>query len=359
MIHSIWVKSFRCLNENLISFDDSPFLSVVSENNVGKTSLLEACYILGNLQSFTTKSLSDIVPFDQKSSYMGIKLAHHHSSTNYYLKVDSEGKKFITLNNHPVRNKKAIQSLFRVHYISSDSLFFITSSPAFRRARLDHSISQYSATYRSNLAAYKRLNLQKNKTLKFDGDRSLLSHLNQLLAPLIVAIQDERTRYLSRIESDMNIFLASLSIPVNQVNIRYYSKLQPQKSASDVLLYLNDQMARERLIRSATVGPHRDDYEFFCKDRSLKLFYSRGMGRVIAYFFQLSQARVIQNVTELPLLLLLDEPFSEIHRDLKCALINGIPESFYGIYVSTQPDEVTALNQTPLYAIKNGKLCKH
>ncbi|MBL6723008.1 MAG: hypothetical protein ISQ13_03250, partial [Candidatus Margulisbacteria bacterium] len=60
----------------------------------------------------------------------------------------------------------------------------------------------------------------------------------------------------------------------------------------------------------------------------------------------------------LPMLLLLDEPFSEIHHQLKDPLIKSIPSPFYVLYMSTQKDELTQLKHGQTYSISKGTLCK-
>ena len=102
---------------------------------------------------------------------------------------------------------------------------------------------------------------------------------------------------------------------------------------------------------SIKLGPHRDDFSFFINKRNIKTFYSRGICRVMAYFFQLSQSYVIEESTDLPMLMLLDEPFSEVYRDLKHQLIQYIPSSFY-VYVSTQQDEISNLNKDQLFGLE-------
>ncbi|MEK9727759.1 MAG: DNA replication and repair protein RecF [Candidatus Margulisiibacteriota bacterium] len=358
MIHSIWIKSFRCLKENLFSFEKDPFISIISKNNVGKTSLLEACYVLGNLNSFTTKNLANVVPFEQDISLIGIKLNHLNRSLNYYLKIDSLGKKYITLNNQVVRRKTDIQSLFRVNYISSDSLFFITSQPSFRRKELDQSLSQFSLSYRKNLATYKRLILQKNKLFKMNQDTALIRNINKLLAPLIIEIQKERILYLREVETRINEFFNRIKFPLQSLEIKYQSKTQFLTQADQVLDFLNENLSKESLSRMSLYGPHRDDFIFIGNERVIKEFYSRGVCRTVAYFFQLSQSLIMQDKTQLPMLLLLDEPFSEIYKDLKSELISQIPNSFYVIYTSTQKDEITSLKNSSLYAINDGLICK-
>ena len=88
MIDSIWIKSFRSLSELSLSFSKGSMISIVAKNNVGKTSVLEACYILGHLSSFVSNELSQVIPFDGDTSYLGIKLYRDTMPFNYYMKIN-------------------------------------------------------------------------------------------------------------------------------------------------------------------------------------------------------------------------------------------------------------------------------
>ena len=358
MIHSVWIKSFRSLNELTFSFSKGPFVSIVAKNNVGKSSILEACYILGHLSSFLSSDISEIVPFDLDASYIGIKLFKNQKDINYYMKVDREGKKYINLNERPVRRKSDIQSLFRTTYISSDSLLLITSRPSYRRHQLDHGISQYSMTYRKNLSTYKRLVVQKNRLLKDGGEDTIIKNMNRQLAPLILEIQRERLLYLKDIERRIQWYVEELDVVNGHFTIQYVSRMAEYSDSDHILRVLDQNLAKEKMIRMTNLGPHRDDFSFFINKRNIKTFYSRGICRVMAYFFQLSQSYVIEESTDLPMLMLLDEPFSEVYRDLKHQLIQYIPSSFYVVYVSTQQDEISNLNKDQLFGLENGRLCK-
>ena len=273
------------------------------------------------------------------------------------MKIDKSGKKYITLNDRVSRQKKDISSLFRANYISSDSLFFLTSQPSFRRLKLDQSLSQFSVTYRKNLATFKRLLMQKNKLLKQNPDISLIKQSNQLIAPLIYEIQKERKLYLLDIQNFINQSLGKLTFPIKKVSIMYQSKFN-NHTVDQILEYINLNSHKEIISLCSLYGPHRDDFLFYSNDRLIKSFFSRGVCRIIAYFFQLGQSVLIQKNTNLPMLLLLDEPFSEIYKNLKHDLIESIPGEFFKMYTSTQQDEITALNNSNLYGIKDGQLCK-
>jgi DNA replication and repair protein RecF len=358
MINSLWIKSFRCLSEISLSFSKGTFISIISKNNVGKTSILEACYILGHLSSFVSSDISKVVPFDKASSYLGIRIESPKKSFNYYMKIGKDGKKYINLNEQVVKRKSDIQSLFRTVYISSDSLLLITSRPSFRRNQLDQGISQYSLKYRKNIGMYSRLVSQKNQLLKENSNHNLLLQINIQLAALIHEIQVERVSYLRDIEERIRWYYDELNFVRGIFNIRYVSSLVQYDSPDDILGVLNKNLTKEKMMRVTNVGPHRDDFYFCINQRNVKDYYSRGICRVLAYFFQLSQAYIIEEVTNLSMLMLLDEPFSEVYPDFKQQLIGCIPSGFDVIYTSTQTDEISKINRHQLYEIENGKLCK-
>ena len=358
MINSIWIKSFRCLSELQFNFIDYSLLPIIARNNSGKTSILEACFILGNLKSFVTNQISQVVPFSKEASYMGIKVEGVKRSDNYYLKIDSIGKKYINLNHRSVQNKSEIMSLFRSYYISSDSLLLITSSPSFRRSQLDQFISQFSTSYRHNLGQYKRLIAQKNQMLKMSSDFKLFEQLNKQIAPLIVEIRKERLFYLKQLEVFVNNYFNNTQVFDGLVSLEYFSNTLDFNTESELFERMCMNIKKEKIIKTTPFGTHRDDFSLKIDGKFLHQYYSRGVCRFVAYFLHLGMVEIIKQKTQLPILLLLDEPFSEIHFDIKDNLISSIPSDYHVIYTTTQSDEIASLKNQPIYGIKDGVLCK-
>ena len=122
--------------------------------------------------------------------------------------------------------------------------------------------------------------------------------------------------------------------------------------------HLDKLLYKERVTKVSAFGPHRDDYVFMIGDRDINLFFSRGMCRIIGYFFQLSMVDIVSDYSGLPILLLLDEPFSEIYHDIKELLIHRIPKQYSIVYTTTQQDEMKSIVDEYAYTIHNGSLCR-
>ena len=343
MIQTIWIKSFRCLSELILDFSKYRFISIVSENNVGKTSILEASYVLGHLKSFNTNDIRQVVPFGDKASFLGIKIASNTQQKNYYLKIDELGKKYVSLNDEVVKRRSKIESLFRTQYISSDSIFLLTSTPSYRREQLDSMIAQLSLSYRKNISKYKRIISQKNKCLKNGVAASVIYQFNSQLAPLIVEILKERMYFISQLSDRLCPYFQNISVIDGDLSVLYQPTIELNMSELEIKAVLDQRLEKERQVKCSLIGPHRDDIEFLIDGKCCRDYFSRGVCRIVSYLFQLSIAVLTYDYLRIPMLLLLDEPFSEIHYSVKRKLIQHIPKSFYILYTSTQMDEISSL----------------
>ena len=358
MIKTLWIKSFRCLTELTLDFTQSKFISIISENNVGKTSVLEACHILSHLKSFVTSDIREIIPFSGNSVMMGIKIENNRRDKNYYLKINREGKKFISVDQHVVKRKSDIESLFRSVYISSDSLHLITTTPKFRRDEIDSMISQISISYRTNYAHYRKLINQKNKALKHGAGDAVLYHLNEQIVQFMIEIMKERYHYISKLIEKMCLLFNKIHSVRGVLSISYKPTMVYDKQPQVIIDTLREALPKERVLKASILGPHREDYEFLIDGKLCKNFYSRGVCRIVSYLFYIAKAMIIAEKTRLPMLLLLDEPFSEIHINLKKQLFEYIPKSFFIMYTSTQLDEISSMNPDSLFSIEHGELCR-
>ena len=157
----------------------------------------------------------------------------------------------------------------------------------------------------------------------------------------------------------MCFYFNKLDFVSGTLSISYKPTLSYDQPIQDVLAVLNNHIDKERLMRASLLGPHREDFEFLIDGQLCKNFYSRGVSRVVSYLFYLSKAFIVSEKTKLPMLVLMDEPFSELHGHVKQQLFHYIPKSFYIVYTSTQMDEISSLNPNSLYRLEHGELCRH
>jgi len=137
----------------------------------------------------------------------------------------------------------------------------------------------------------------------------LLDSLDEVLAKNGTRLGEHRTSYAARIEKEIGAMLASLSESVSEVDISYHDGW-----AGDTYLESLKESRRRDLDRSMTsVGPHRADLKFRCGKQKARAVLSRGEQKVFAAALILTQAEILEQTVETPLLLL-DDLASEFDR---------------------------------------------
>jgi len=80
----------------------------------------------------------------------------------------------------------------------------------------------------------------------------------------------------------------------------------------DFLVELRQSRARERLLRTTVIGPHRDDLQIGIGGRSAAQFGSEGQKRSVAIALKMAQTQLLTSVHGTPPVLLVDDIMGEL-----------------------------------------------
>ena len=94
------------------------------------------------------------------------------------------------------------------------------------------------------------------------------------------------------------------------------------------ILYSQIYHHRDRDIYNgyASLGPHRDDIEFYINGKDAKKYGSQGQQRTIALSLKLAEIRIAKQLLDEPPVLLLDDVLSELDLDRQRFLVSEIDE---------------------------------
>ena len=98
-----------------------------------------------------------------------------------------------------------------------------------------------------------------------------------------------------------------------------------KKSFEEKLIYY---FKKDCILKTTTVGPHRDDFAIFLNGRDIRNFGSQGQQRIAAICLKLAELDILaENIDEKPMLLL-DDVLSELDLERKHLLLKLIGSSF-------------------------------
>ena len=319
IIKNVKLTNFRNHSSYSLECKDQTTI-IFGENGCGKTSVLEAIYILTRGKSFRATD-QEIIKRD-KEFYRaeiefknGIKIiATYDRNNKTFLISDKKTRRLPKKNKYPV-----------ILFIPSD-LNLISNSPGGRRKYFDQIFSQFNEKYNEALLKYDKALKQRNELLKNNSSSSNLFSWNILLAKYGSLLYKYRKEYIEEINHDFTNKYQSIMGNQDEVHIIYESQVQDD-SENNYFRNLENNYQKDIILGHTSFGIHRDDYIFELNQKIANGSASRGETRSIILALKFIEADLINEKTNLKPLVLLDDVFSELDVTRRRLLVDNFKEN--------------------------------
>ena len=334
-IKSLSVNGFR--NISLLDVDFSAGVNIfVGDNGSGKTNLLEAIHVLclGRSQ----RGAGDQVLLNNHSDVYRLEgqLTADNGIFDIAAAYQRGGRKKLSIDGLSARLSELYDRISIASSGPEDSAI-LSGSPSARRAFLDIYISQLTRTYLSNLSDYQRALAQKNASLKAERDAS---PFDSILIELGSRLMKERCSFLSRLGLTAGRYYDKLS-GGEELTIQYQPSVSFDQNrhelkdiTANIKTRLREMQHRESVVKTAIVGPHRDDIYVAIGGLPARSHGSQGQWRLVAIALKLAVYRLLKEHREQTPILLLDEVFAELDQKRATALIEAFSD-FGQLFLTT------------------------
>jgi DNA replication and repair protein RecF len=334
IVKSVLLKNFRSHDEFAADFTDGVSL-IVGKNGTGKTSILEAVYLLLNGTSFKSKDIELIKNgkpnmFAEIQKTDGLTPRVIISLTDKAFKINGEtSKKLKTEHRYPT-------VLFE-----PDDLNLIHNSPNARREYFDRFFGLLNTNYAATISGYKKAMTQRNKLLKsgFATTESVYSW-DCLLAKYGSNILKLRTYGASQINQKISDTYNTISDTLAKVELQYSGRVIDEQ---EYLAILTGNFERDSIVGSTTFGPHRDDFLFIFNGKMAGQTASRGENRTIILAEKFIEASAFTNAKGVSPIILLDDVFSELDDKRQTALMSNFRDHQIIITAVAPPPKLNPL----------------
>lgn len=294
---------------------------LVGPNGAGKTNVLEAIALLG-----------------LGRSCRGLRMAHLVHWGSPFFRVRGEGQSDrgretsleVVSEMQPSRMAYFLRDgqvslgkflgRFPVALFLPEDLHLFRGPPQFRRRFFDRILTQVCPWYLPQLLQYRRVLDQRNRLLKHVPFPSAAEFLpwEQRLASIGSAITLARLEFMETLQLTFLRELTSMSLLWSEALFRYMRSTVSRDRATleqEYLSLLQASRARDAVLRSTTVGIHREDWRIEVQGRDLVTFASRGEQRLVFIALLLLSAAYLElRRLEKPVVLL-DDLFSELDAE--------------------------------------------
>lgn len=323
-LQRLTLENFRCYERAELEFR-SGLNVILGPNASGKTTLLEAIYLLATTTSPRGGRARTMLRHGATwGRVTGEFVVNGRPLTMRTTLGDPAGERSgartIEVDGREVESAREAIGRVQAVLFWVGELDVVKGAPADRRRFLNSAIGQMSARYLDDLARYRRALRQRNEVLRSisrrGGDGRMLAPWTHALVESGVPITLDRREYLAALAPEAAVLHERLGVGAEVLTVRY----EPSVAAGDAdgeiadefYRRLEDTHQRELDRGSTQVGPHRDDIALEVDDVDLRRFGSQGQQRTAALSLKLAQARVALSRTEQQPILLLDDCLSEL-----------------------------------------------
>ena len=331
IIKSISLTNFRNHDEYYLKCNKDTTL-ILGENGCGKTSVLEAIYILTRGKSFRATD-PDIIK--REKPFYRIELEYNNGE-NRIATYNNQTKTFVCFGKKtrrlPVKAKYPV-----VLFLPSD-LNLISGSPSRHRDYFDRIFSELDDKYSESLSKYEKALHQRNELLKSDKLlKDSLFSWNLLLARYGSILNKKRYELIDLINKNLNLIYYSIAENNDSAELSYKSELK-NITETEYLKALEQNLDKDIYLGHTSFGVHRDDFEFIFNGKPADGSASRGETRSLILALKFVEAKIIEEKLGEKPIILLDDVFSELDNPRRKCLVNNFKENQV---IVTSVEEVT------------------
>ncbi len=357
-IKSIHLENFRNFENIDVSFDD---INIIwGENAQGKTNLIEAIYLFTGAKSFRGAKDKELIRFGcEKSS---LRLDFSSDIREQSAEIIIKDKRSVSLNGVKKKNSAELSNEIKAVVFSPVHLSMVKDGPRERRRFVDGALCQLKANYRKLLKEYSRGLDQRNALLKdiyrHPELEAMLYIWNQNLAATGAKIIYQRLKYLEALTPYVKNIFSGISSNREELDLKYsfYDGSPDLRELEKKLLkeYENS-YSNDVLNRTTSVGPHRDDIEILINGKSARIYGSQGQQRSCVLALKLAEAALLEEMTGVKPIALLDDVMSELDETRQDYILNNIKSS--QLFVTCCDKEtILRLKEGKTIRIENGEV---
>lgn len=321
-IRSLGLQNFRCYSE--LTLHPGEGLNILTGKNAqGKSSILEAIYLLATARSWRAGKDSELIQWDADfTRIVGDVARREQNDIEVEIIIGRVEKKQVRINT--IRQTRLADVLGQVNalFIGPQDSEIIAGEPSERRRFLNLEISQLQPQYCHLLVSYKKVLDQRNRLLRDLAQRGrcdgVLDVLDEQLVLYGSQILERRLTFLTRATDLARVIHSKLTDDEENLDIEYKPSIGVIDSP-DIAGRFRERLREvrsEELRRGVTlVGPQRDEMVFTANGMDVRTYGSQGQQRTVALSLRLAELEMMEETAHEPPIVLLDDVMTDLDEE--------------------------------------------
>lgn len=301
---------------------------IIGNNAQGKTNLLEGIFMSSIGKSFRTSKDTEMIMFNKEFCRIKVKAQKELFPLEVDILLKKDQGKNIKVDGISVTKTSDLLENIYIVIFSPEDLKIVKDEPEKRRKFIDRELCLLKPSYYNNLSNYKKVLQQRNTYLKEKNvDSSVLDIWDMQLSHYGAKIIEERKVFIKKINLISNKIHSNITNGKENLRIEYDPNIKYEDNIENKLYNsLKKSFDNDYRLRTTTVGPHRDDIQFFIDDINVRSFGSQGQQRTAALSLKLAELNLIKEESGENAILLLDDVMSELDSTRQEFLIKSLAD---------------------------------
>lgn len=350
------IQGLRCLSQ--VELQLAPGINVfVGDNGAGKTSLLEAAFLLSHARSFRTgpkevlqqRGASELTIFAEVHRANGSlsRLGLGRGAARWEARVDGAAVPMGQL----VRECAVVCFDPGAHAL-------IAGGADERRRYLDWGVFHVEQSFLTAWRRYQRALKQRNSLLRsgMPLDEAVFAPWEMELAQSAAQVDVQRQTYIDRLRPQLRASVSGLLPELGELELRYRRGWADEHELQEVL---RQQRARDLRRGHTTIGAHRADWSLVFENAPQREHLSRGQEKLAALACMVAQAQLYAtDQGEWPVVCL-DDLASELDQTHQNAVVEQLASSEAQVLLTgTDVPSALAMMHPAVFHVEQGAVSR-
>ncbi|RPH54071.1 DNA replication and repair protein RecF, partial [bacterium] len=273
-------------------------------NGAGKTSLLEATYVVATTRSFRAAQIADCARHGVGSFHLQAEVEADCRST---LEVGwMDGQRVRALNGKVTPLAEHLAALPVVAWTAAAEAEVLVGAPKARRRFMDRGVVGLRPVALDILGRYREA-LRQKRGLLLSDDSAGIEIWNEMLAAAAADVISLRHRYVELLKAELGRVVEASGLPFPPIELRYRPSPAHGLDGKEAIVQALERVVdRERRRQIPLLGPQRDELEILWGGHEIRRVASAGERKSLSLLLLAAHGRVMEGARRRPTYLLDD-----------------------------------------------------